>query len=142
MGKRRFAREYALKALYNYEMNEDKDAQAVIRDMRFIADKEKHDNVQWEYMEDLFNGVLKHKEKIDSYISGAVNNWDVGRLALVDRNILRLATYEMLYRYDVDDAVVIDEAIEIGKLYGEKNTYSFINGVLDNIAKELRKDKN
>ena len=89
------------------------------------------------HAENLVRGILTHREEIDACITERLENFRFERLGTVDRNILRLAVYEMLHAKDVPVAVAINEAIEIAKLFGDTQTRSFVNGVLDKIARNL-----
>ena len=80
------------------------------------------------------SGVMEHLETIDQLLEDCSTNWKVARMARVDRNILRLAAFELRYRDDIPSRVTINEAVEIAKQYGEKDSGSFINGILDRIA--------
>jgi transcription antitermination factor NusB len=84
----------------------------------------------------LIDGTLEAREKIDGIITDAAQNWDLRRMALVDRNILRMAVYEMLFAEDIPAKVSINEAIELGKRFSTKQSGSFINGILDRIRRE------
>jgi N utilization substance protein B len=86
--------------------------------------------------ESLVRGVAEHRRVIDEEIERVSSNWRLDRMAKVDRNVLRLATYELL-KTDVPVKVAINEAIELGKKYGSESTGAFVNGVLDKIASEL-----
>ncbi len=90
-----------------------------------------------EHAERLIKGILIHREEIDTRITGVLQNFSFERLGTVDRNILRLAVYEMLHEQDIPRPVVINEAIEIAKVFGDTQTRVFVNGVLDRIAKAL-----
>ena len=81
-------------------------------------------------------GIKENIERIDSVISSKLENWTLDRLSAVDRNVLRLGTYELLYEMDVPIEVTLDEMIELAKKYGTENSGRFVNGVLDRIAKE------
>jgi N utilization substance protein B len=83
----------------------------------------------------ILDGVCKNKEKIDVVIADCLTNWDINRISIVDKNILRIATYELIYAMDIPSKVAVNEAIELGKSYGSKESGSFINGVLDKILK-------
>jgi N utilization substance protein B len=130
MGMRRKGRELALQALYQIEVRGD-DPGAALR-------------LFWEhcgapadartFAEALVNGVLDERGRIDELIAASSDNWRLGRLSHVDRNILRVATYELLCRRDVPASVAIDEAIEIAKRFGSDESPTFVNGVLDHIA--------
>lgn len=128
--KRRTAREKALQALFQIDMS-----QAAVNDaIEHVLDDQPND----EYLTDLVNGVVLHKEQIDALIKKNLTKWTIERLANVDRNLLRLATYELLYKKgDVPPNVVLDEAIEIAKLYGDDQSSRFVNGVLSKIKDEI-----
>ncbi len=101
-----------------------------------------------EFMEDWFDeklrsdarryvrGIKENLNRIDEIISSKLENWRFDRLSSVDRNVLRLGTYELLYEMDVPIEVTLDEMIELAKKYGTENSGKFVNGVLDGIAKE------
>jgi N utilization substance protein B len=78
-------------------------------------------------------GTFEHKEEIDRVIQAVAQNWNISRMAVVDRNVLRLATYELLHCDDIPPKVAINEAIELGKRYSTQNSGAFINGILDKI---------
>jgi N utilization substance protein B len=88
----------------------------------------------------LFNGVCNRKSQIDSIIKKYVTNWDIQRIAVVDRNILRIAIFEIIAMLDTPIKVIINEAIEIAKKYSTENSFRFINGILDKV-KVLRDSK-
>ncbi len=90
------------------------------------------------YYDELVNGVYKHYDRIDQAIALASSNWKLSRMSPVDRNIIRIAAYEMLYRNDIPPQVAINEAIEIGKKFGTEHSASFINGILDNVYKHFK----
>lgn len=91
------------------------------------------------FAEELVRGTTGHLEEIDRVIQDAAENWDVKRMAAVDRNILRFAVYEILYRLDIPPAVTINEALEIAKKYSSMESVPFINGLLDKIARDKGK---
>lgn len=90
------------------------------------------------YAGKLLNGVVLRREEVDGLITAAASNWRLSRIAATDRNILRLAVYEMIGQEDVPDQVVINEAVEISKRFAGDESPSFINGVLDAVRKSLR----
>ena len=92
-----------------------------------------------EFAEELVTGVRKDIEKIDKAISEHATNWTLKRMAVVDRNILRFAVYELLFRSDIPPKVTINEAVDIAKKYGEANSGKFVNGILDKIGKEAKR---
>ncbi len=88
-----------------------------------------------EFADELLRGVITHREEIDDNLSRQTAHWRLERLAAVDRNILRLALYELMYCEGTPAAVVIDEAIEIAKRFGAEESARFVNGVLDGFVK-------
>jgi N utilization substance protein B len=90
------------------------------------------------FAEGLVLGVARHRERIDQVIDEFSTNWTLERMARVDLALLRLATYELLYCPDIPSSVAINEAIEIGKNYGTRETPAFINGILDKISRTHR----
>lgn len=91
---------------------------------------------QEDFIQEVYEGTLDHREEIDELISSFTVGWKVERLAVLDRNILRMAIYEMLYSEETPAAVVMNEAIELAKEYGTDQAPKFINGILDRIWKE------
>ena len=130
MGMRRKGRELALQALYQADLSGDEPRHAV---RIFWEHCDAPDDAR-AFGEDLVGGVLDQQARIDELIAGSSDNWRLGRLSHVDRNILRVATYELLCRRDVPASVAIDEAIEIAKRFGSDESPTFVNGVLDHIA--------
>ena len=97
-----------------------------------------------EFSNSIVEGVIKNISMIDNKISQSASNWSIERMAAVDRNILRMATYELLFMNDIPVKVTINEAIEIAKRYGGDDSGAFVNGILDRILKdhqEMVKDK-
>lgn len=123
--KRRTAREKALQALFQMDMS------GMTADEALTNVYE--DTPSDEYLENLVNGATENKEKIDGLIKENLEKWSFDRLAKVDRNILRVAVYELLEADDVPSKVVINEAIEIAKTYGDDQSGKFINGVLSKV---------
>jgi transcription antitermination protein NusB len=134
--KRRKAREYALQLLFQIDFTkkvlERKDLEEFWSDK--IVPREGR-----EFTESLVKGTLERLDDIDMIIEKATENWLLKRMAAVDRNILRFAAYELLYRNDIPSAVTINEAIEIAKKFSSSESASFLNGVLDKLAKEVGK---
>jgi len=94
-----------------------------------------------EYSTWLVNGIISHHKKIDTIIQNASEHWRLSRMAIIDRNILRMAVFELLYEENIEPAVVINEAIEIAKAYSGDEAATFVNGVLDAIRKKLGNQK-
>jgi len=99
------------------------------------------DDALREFSEGLVHGVVSRRDELDELITAAASHWRIDRMAAVDRNVLRLATYEMVHRSDTPKAVVIDEAIEVAKKFGGEESGAFINGVLDAVARRLAGDE-
>ena len=90
------------------------------------------------YVSQMLDGVRAHTEEIDEFVSRYSKDWMIDRIARVDLSILRVATYEMLYRKeDVPTGAAINEAVELAKRYGGERSYAFVNGILGSVAKEL-----
>ena len=134
--KRRKAREYALQILFQIDFTEKKFNSKDIEE--FWSDKNENRDVK-EFTEDLVKGTVDKLEEIDNMIEKVAENWLLQRMAAVDRNILRFAVYEIFYRKDIPAAVTINEAIEIAKKYSSTEAASFLNGVLDRLAKQAGK---
>ena len=131
MGSRRRARELALQLLYQYELThaEPEQMQANFDEWRGSSDGVR------EFADALLRGTLAHLGDIDDELERQTAHWRLDRLAAVDRNILRLAMYELLFEPGTPHAVVIDEAIEIAKKFGAEESPRFINGVLDGFVR-------
>ncbi|MBE0635413.1 transcription antitermination factor NusB [Candidatus Bipolaricaulota bacterium] len=127
--QRREARELLLTALYRCEFL------PVALDEMF---EEINPQDQRTYIETLFNGIQQHRSEIDAMLGAKTVGWKFERLALLDRNILRIGVYELLYFDDVPPEVALDEAVELAKKYGTEKARAFINGILDRIWKEHR----
>ncbi len=131
MGSRRRARELALQLLYQHELTHAEPEQMQARFEEWVGASE---GVR-EFADMLLRGVLDHLEEIDSELERQTAHWRLDRLAAVDRNILRLAMYELLFLGDTPHPVIIDEAIEIAKKFGAEESSRFVNGVLDGFVK-------
>lgn len=129
MGKRRRARELALLLLYQREFQKG-DFEAILG--AFWKEHPASAEVR-EFAENLVRGVQENQKFIDGRISKVAEHWSLSRIALVDRNILRIATYELLFREDIPPKVALNEAIELAKVYGAADSSKFVNGLLDQI---------
>ncbi len=136
MGKRRTAREFALQILYRLDIGQESLAEKILEE--FWETNLTSDDVK-EYTDSLVKGTKENQSEIDRIIADSAENWTLDRMASVDRNILRFSTYELLKRNEIPSSVIINEAIEIAKKYGTEESGSFINGILDRVAKEVRK---
>jgi len=138
--KRRIARECALQLLFQYDFTRKRPERRDLEE--FWSIRNEPDDIK-AFSEEIFFGTIDNIEEIDRIISNFAENWRLDRMAAVDRNILRLATYELLYREDIPVKVAINEAIEIAKKYSSQESPSFVNGILDRIAKSgLRRKQN
>jgi len=135
MSRRRKAREIVLQALYEREFSDLPNDEIV---ERLIAGREPSEETA-AHARALFAATVEHLDDIDGTIAAALENWEMGRVALVDKNILRFALAELLYFADVPPAVVINEAIEIARRYSTDDAGRFVNGLLDRFAREHRR---
>lgn len=134
MGKRREGRQAAIQYLFAHDLHGE------VSDLERKAFWELHNakpKVR-EYAEDLLNGILVYRDEIDERIMERLENYSFERVGTVDRNILRVAVYELLHRKEVPVRVVINEAVEIARELGDTQTRVFVNGILDRIAREVR----
>ena len=137
MGSRRHSREYALQMLYQMELSGDPLSHVFEHSGRRQAEE---DAETGEFAEALVQGVAGQKEEIDAFIVKYSTHWKLNRMAAVDKNILRIAVFELKNCKDIPLKVTLNEAIEIAKKFGSEESGSFINGVLDKIAKEFKKE--
>jgi len=129
MGLRREARELALQMLYALDTLKG-DLRETLRGFREGVETGERTR---EFAEALVQGVQQHREVIDQAILARSKNWTISRMPRVDVNIMRLAAYELMFRHDIPKKVSINEAIEIAKKYGDKESPAFVNGILDEL---------
>jgi N utilization substance protein B len=134
MGSRSVARQQVMQVLYLQEQSELDANEAVA----FFAENFELHDAEMPMIRTYVQGVETHLDKLDDVISEHSKRWKMYRMPRIDRSILRLGAYELLFVQDVPVSVVINEAIELAKKYGEQNTPKFINGILDSIAKKNR----
>lgn len=135
MGLRRRSRELALQFLFQNEFDRKTSATAAVRSFAEHFDVEK-DVVDYAGL--IVEGITERSEEIDREIQTNSSHWKIGRMSLVDVNVMRIAVFEMkLMNPSVPPNVAINEAVEIAKKYGTTDSGSFVNGILDNIAKQL-----
>ena len=159
MGKRREARERAVQFLFQHDLNPPENLDAALAQFwdtqRAAAIAEdKGGKANWGvtpelppptpqetalrlFAEPLIRGAIEHRAAIDEQIKKYAVNWDLHRIAAVDRSILRLAIYEMLYRDDIPPVVSINEAVDIAKKFSTQDSGKFVNGILDKIRGEI-----
>jgi len=118
------------------DLNRPKDMRPVLA--HFWADVEADDKAR-EYTERIVRGVMSRRGELDETIAKALEHWDMARLAVIDRNVIRMAAYEMLHCMDVPPVVSINEAVDIAKYFGTPESGRFVNGVLDRICKGLER---
>jgi N utilization substance protein B len=134
--RRRRAREYALQILFQIDFKSQEVSRNDFED--FWLDKNESEDVR-KFTEELVRGTIERLDEIDSRLAKVAENWVLKRMAAVDRNILRFAAFEILYRKDIPPAVTINEAVEIAKKFSSSEAAPFINGILDKLAKEMGK---
>jgi len=133
MGARTGGREAALKMLFAVEASQtDLDSAIALFWREFGGDPETRP-----YADECVRGILEERDGLDEIIRTASENWRIERMTRVDRNVLRLGTWELKHRVDVPRAVVLDEAIELAKRYGSEESGAFVNGVLNQVAENL-----
>jgi len=133
MGSRRRARELAIKVLFHLEFNPG-DPEEVFN---LICESFGSSGSTAPFSRELVLGVCRNKEDVDKLIRQSSENWRLERMSYVDRCILRLGVFEILFLEDIPPKVSIDEAVELGKKYGTEDSGAFINGILDNIYNKL-----
>ena len=138
MGSRRKAREASLQMLYQMDVS-GVSAERAIR-LFWSGLTEVDDSETQDFANEIVRGYAAKRESIDETIRSVSQHWRLERMARVDRNILRLGVYELLELKDVPRKVTLNEAVELAKRYGDENSPSFVNGVLDRIAAELAKE--
>ena len=158
MGKRREARERAVQFLFQHDLSPPEELDRALDEFwqtqRAAAIAEDKGPATWGqpvelppptteeaatrlFAEPLIRGTLQHRDAIDDHIKKHVKNWDFNRIAAVDRNVMRLAIYEMLHREDIPPVVSINEAVDIAKKFSTHDSGKFVNGVLDKVKGEL-----
>lgn len=155
---RREARERAVQFLFQYDLNPPEDLEAALarfwESQRAAAIAEEKGKARWNepvelppataeeaatrvFAEGLIRGVLEHRAELDDKIVQYAKNWDLHRMAVVDRNVLRLGIFEMLHREDIPPVVSINEAVDIAKKFSTEDSGKFVNGILDKIKADL-----
>ncbi|MDQ0194419.1 transcription antitermination factor NusB [Paenibacillus wynnii] len=141
--KRRIAREIIVQSLYQMEMNEVESAEAVEILLQEASDDNESDVVITDeiqlkhYVVEHVDGIWEHKVAIDDILEHYLKGWQMSRLSRVDRQILRLATFEMIFANDVPAKVAVNEAIDLAKHFGTDDSGKFVNGVLGKMIQEL-----
>ncbi|MBM4276560.1 MAG: transcription antitermination factor NusB [Deltaproteobacteria bacterium] len=133
MGKRRRSREFSLQVLYQIEITKQNALQAMVQ----LRENISPEGGEGEFAKRIVLGVMEHRQEIDRLIEERSENWRLDRMTMIDRNILRIAIFELLYCSEVPPKVTLNEAIDLGKRFGSEESGSFINGVLDRIQNEV-----
>lgn len=136
MGSRRKSRELAMQALYYMDMRQDDSDEMLCR----FCDNFTPPNKATPFFFRLVKGVIQAKSDIDAIIERFSDNWKLTRMSCVDRNIIRIAAYELLCCQDIPPKVSINEAIDVGKKFGTEESGAFINGILDSIRVAVKKE--
>jgi N utilization substance protein B len=133
LGRRRKSREFALQVLYQLNITKQDVTQALTQfQENFLPNGEADD-----FLKRLVLGVTEHRAELDRLIERYSENWRLDRINLIERNLLRMALFELLYCEEIPPKVTINEAIDLGKKYGSEESGSFINGLLDRIQNEV-----
>ena len=134
--RRRIVREKAMQALYAYELSREP-IDTIIDTL--VADLKKHKE-SFDFAKSLILKVLETSKELDTLIKDKVKNWEFSRLAVIDKIILRMGICELLYFEDIPPKVSINEAIEIARTFSTEKSDKFVNGVLDSVLDDLRKN--
>lgn len=132
MSTRRRAREIVLQLLYEADINDSRDVESR---RRFIRSRMQGRKALTDFAVALLDGTLEHRDAIDERLAALATNWTLPRMPVVDRNVLRLGGYEILFA-DTPGRVAVNESIVLAKRYGDKNSPRFVNGVLDRLMKD------
>lgn len=122
-----------MQLLFQLDMNPAESSEAVFDDFWRGRDIDAH---QQEFAESLVRGVREHLVEIDDAIRRALEHWDIGRIGAVERNVIRLAVFELRHRADIPPAVSINEAVDLAKYFSSSESGRFVNGILDRVRKE------
>ncbi len=137
MGARHEGREAALRMLYQSELSGDGMESVVKTYFRSDLLDDSLGETSRRFAEHLVRGIVKRREELDRLITQGSSHWRIERMAAVDRNVLRLALFELVDDPETPAPVILDEAVELAKLYGGEESGAFVNGVLDGIRKQL-----
>lgn len=139
MAVRRHSRECAVQLLFQFDLNPPTDMGAAFQAF-WVLNTKRQDPQIHRFAEILVRGVHEHAKEIDEIIKGAAHNWDMKRMGVIERNVLRMGTYEILFSEDVPPAVIINEAVDIAKYFSMTESGRFVNGILDRIRKDHEKN--
>jgi len=134
MATRRDAREWALQVLFGLDLNPRNDVDEVLAD--FMSDKNSDQRTR-AFVQELVEGVCRERSSLDKVLQRHAEHWDMKRMGVVDRNILRAALFELLHMKDAPPPVVINEAVDVAKYFSTDASGRFVNGILDKARKDL-----
>ena len=134
---RHMARERALQTLFQMDINQMETDQAAAYTQTVVSEAVGENAYDLSYFNLLLNGVLKHRTYIDTVLNQYSEDWLLSRMPGVDRNVLRISAYELIYEQELPVAVAIDEAVSLCKDYGTEHSAKFVNGVLSGLLKDL-----
>jgi N utilization substance protein B len=138
MATRRQCREWTLQLLFQLDVNPSNNLAEVFA--TFWTDKlNKSDARARRFAEELVAGVRQNLDELDGTIKALAQNWDIGRMGIVERNVLRMSLFEMLHRRDIPAAVSINEAVDIAKYFSSGESGKFVNGILDRARKDMKR---
>lgn len=133
MATRRQSREWAVQFLFQHDFNPE----VVERALDDFWREKKTDDKSRRFAEELIRGVLEHRPEIDAKLKQYAEHWDLARMNAVDRNVMRVAMFEMLFRRDIPPVVSINEAVDVARAFGTAESGKFVNGLLDCARKEI-----
>ncbi|AGB40520.1 transcription antitermination factor NusB [Halobacteroides halobius DSM 5150] len=130
---RRQAREVAVQFLYQVDINKA----GLVSNLDTLHEERPELDLRGSFLSDIIEGTYHKKHELDQLVDDNISNWKMERMGKVERNIIRLALYEMLYEEEIPTAVSIDEAIELAKSFSDQKAAKFVNGILGKLAKKL-----
>ncbi len=139
-GARRRARGYALQVLYSLDTSDHPSVDVALSQFWAAFERQEADPSSVEFAEKLVRSTVAQLQEVDELVQKASKNWRLDRMSRVDRNILRIATWELIAAPEVPMRVVINEAVELAKRFGAEESPAFVNGILDRIAQPIRRE--
>ena len=136
MATRRTCREWVVQILFQVDLNASENLEPLFK---LFWKRRKSDRKAREFTESRVRGVLTHQTEIDSYIETLGANWSLKRMGVIDRNVLRMAIYELQHAEDVPPIVIINEAVDVAKYFSNSESGRFVNGVLDRARQDLKR---
>jgi N utilization substance protein B len=137
MGTRRQGREWVLQLLFQVDLNPSSTEDTL---KPFWEERPDAEPATREFAERLFLGTVSHRDELDATMRRYVQNWSIKRMGVVDRNVLRMALYELMHCEDIPPVVTINEAVDLAKFFSNTESGRFVNGVLDRVRKDLKRE--